>query len=282
MSYELSAMSYLYIVATPIGNLEDITLRALRILKEVDIIAAEDTRHTKKLLLHYGISKQLTIYFEHNEVKKAEWLIAQLKQGKDIALVSDAGTPGISDPGYRLIKMAIENSISVISIPGPSAIISALSVSGLPTDSFCFDGFVPSKTGERQRFLSSLKGMEKTIVLYESPRRLLTTLADINNILGDIDVVVTREMTKLHEEIIRGKISKILTDLSGRNIKGEITILISPQSSEAKEEIPLLDEIRKLYEESGLPLKEIARIIAEKRGIPKREVYKEALKLKDR
>ena len=275
-------MKTLYIVATPIGNLEDITLRAIRTLKQVDVIAAEDTRHTRKLLHHYNISKQLTSYFEHNEIKKAEWLIAQLKQGKDIALVSDAGTPGISDPGYRLIKMAIENSISVISIPGPSAIISALSVSGLPTDSFCFDGFVPSKTGERQRFLSSLKGMRKTMVLYESPKRLLTTLADMNNILGDIDVVVAREMTKLHEEVIRGRVSTILTDLKGRDIKGEITILISPQSSKAKEEIPLLDEIRKLYEGSGLPLKEIARIIAEERGIPKREVYKEALKLKDR
>jgi len=275
-------MKTLYIVATPIGNLEDITLRAIRTLKQVDVIAAEDTRHTRKLLHHYGIHKQLTSYFEHNEIKRAEWLIAQLKQGKDIALVSDAGTPGISDPGYRLIKMAIENSISVISIPGPSAILSALSVSGLPTDSFCFDGFVPSKTGERQRFLSSLKGMRKTMVLYESPKRLLTTLADMNNILGDIDVVVAREMTKLHEEVIRGRVSTILTDLKGRDIKGEITILISPQSSEAKEEIPLLDEIRKLYEESGLPLKEIARIIAEERGIPKREVYKEALKLKDR
>ena len=275
-------MKTLYIVATPIGNLEDITLRAIRTLKQVDVIAAEDTRHTRKLLHHYNISKQLTSYFEHNEIKKAEWLIAQLKQGKDIALVSDAGTPGISDPGYRLIKMAIENFISVIAITGPSAIISALSVSGLPTDSFCFDGFVPSKICERQRFLSSLKGMRKTMVLYESPKRLLTTLADMNNILGDIDVVVAREMTKLHEEVIRGRVSTILTDLKGRDIKGEITILISPQSSKAKEEIPLLDEIRKLYEGSGLPLKEIAKIIAEERGIPKREVYKEALKLKDR
>lgn len=280
-SYELSAMSYLYIVATPIGNLEDITLRALRILKEVDIIAAEDTRHTKKLLLHYGVSKQLTSYFEHNELKKAEWLISQLKLGKDIALVSDAGTPGISDPGYRLIKMAIENSIPVISIPGPSAIISALSIAGLPTDSFCFEGFIPSKAGERQRFLSSFKAIKKTIVLYESPKRLLTTLTDIHNILGDVDMVVAREMTKLHEEIIRGKASKVLEDLKGREIKGEIALLLNPKSVEtAQEEISLIDEIRNLHKELGLPITEIAKMIAEQRGIPKREVYREALKLK--
>ncbi|MBI5328503.1 MAG: 16S rRNA (cytidine(1402)-2'-O)-methyltransferase [Deltaproteobacteria bacterium] len=273
-------MKTLYIVATPIGNLEDITLRALRVLKEVDIIAAEDTRHTRKLLQRYGISKQLTSYFEHNELKKGEWLISQLKLGKDIAVVSDAGTPGISDPGYRLINMAVENYIQVVSIPGPSAIISALSIAGLPTDSFCFEGFIPSKAGERQKLLASLKGVKKTIVFYESSRRLLTTLADINNILGDIDVVVARELTKLHEEIVRGRVSKVLTDLSGRDIKGEITILISPKSVEATEEIPLLDEIIKLHKGLDLPLKEIAKIIAEKRGVPKREVYKEALKLK--
>ncbi|MBI3399747.1 MAG: 16S rRNA (cytidine(1402)-2'-O)-methyltransferase [Deltaproteobacteria bacterium] len=274
-------MKTLYIVATPIGNLEDITLRALRVLKEVDVIAAEDTRHTGKLLRRYGIEKQLTSYFEHNEIKKAEWLISQLKQGKDIALVSDAGTPGISDPGYRLIKTAVENSISIVSIPGPSAIIAALSVSGLPTDSFCFEGFVPSKAGERQRFLSSLKGTRKTIALYESPKRLLATLTDINNILGDIDMAVAREMTKLHEEIIRGKASKILTDLSGRKIKGEITILLNPQSVELKEEISLIDEIKKLQKDSDAPLKVIVKIVAQQRGISKREVYKEALKLKE-
>lgn len=276
-------MKTLYIVATPIGNLEDITLRALRVLKEVDIIAAEDTRHTRKLLHHYGISTQLTSYFEHNELKKAEWLVSQLKLGKDVALVSDAGTPGISDPGYRLIKMAIENSIPVISIPGPSAIISALSIAGLPTDSFCFEGFIPSKAGERQRFLSSFKAIKKTIVLYESPKRLLTTLTDIHNILGDVDMVVAREMTKLHEEIIRGKASKVLENLKGREIKGEIALLLNPKSVEtAQEEVSLIDEIRNLHKELGLPITEIAKMIAEQRGIPKRAVYREALKLKDR
>lgn len=274
-------MKTLYIVATPIGNLEDITLRALRVLKEVDIIAAEDTRHTRKLLTHYGITKQLTSYFEHNEIKKAEWLISQLKEGKDIALVSDAGTPGVSDPGYRLVRLAIENSIQVVSIPGPSAIIAALSVAGLPTDSFCFEGFIPSKAGERRRFFAGLKGIKKTIALYESPKRLLEALADINNILGNISVVVAREMTKLHEEIIRGKVIFVLEDLRGREMKGEVTLLLNLKDVEAEQGLSLIDEIKILQKELGLPLKEIAKIIAEQRGIPKREVYKEALKLKE-
>ena len=273
-------MKTLYIVATPIGNLEDITLRALRLLKEVDIIAAEDTRQTRKLLRRYGITTQLTSYFEHNEIKKAEWLVSQLKHGKDVALVSDAGTPGISDPGYRLVKMAVENSIPVVSIPGPSAIISALSISGLPTDSFCFEGFIPSRTGERQRFLSNLKHVKKTIVLYESPKRLPAALSDINNALGDVDMVIVREMTKLHEEVVRGKVSKVIIELGGRNIKGEITILISQRGIGGGEMAPLIDELRNLQKELGLPVKEIVKIVAEERGMPKREVYKEALKLK--
>lgn len=274
-------MKTLYIVATPIGNLEDITLRAIRVLKEVDIIAAEDTRHTKKLLNHYGITKPLTSYFEHNEIKKAERLISQLKEGKDIALVSDAGTPGVSDPGYRLVKTAIENAIPVVAIPGPSAIIVALSAAGLPTDSFCFEGFIPSKTGERQRFLAGLKGVKKTVVLYESPKRLLEALADINNILGNISVVVAREMTKLHEEIIRGNVISVLEGLRGREMKGEITLLLNLKEFKAEQELSLIDEIKILQKELGLPLKEIAKMIAEQRGIPKREVYKETLKLKE-
>lgn len=275
-------MKTLYIVATPIGNLEDITLRAIRILKEVDIIAAEDTRHTKKLLNRYGISTQLTSYFEHNEIKKTGWIISELIAGKDVALVSDAGTPGISDPGYRLVKTAIENSIPVVSVPGPSAIISALTVAGLPTDSFCFEGFVPSKSGERQKFLSGLKGAKKTIVLYESPRRLLTTLTDIHNMLGDVDVVIAREMTKFHEEVIRGKAGRILSDLSSRGIKGEITLLLYPESCKTAQALSLSDEIKKLQKELNAPIKEIARMIAEKWGISRKEVYKEALKLKER
>src|SRR3990172_4797851 len=180
----------LFIVATPIGNLEDVTIRAIRILKEASLIAAEDTRHTKKLLDHYGIATPLTSYHEHNEREKAKHLVGRLLEGEDIALVSDAGTPGISDPGYRLVKLAVENSIPVISIPGPSAIISLVAISGLPTDRFTFMGFIPSRTGERQRFLAGLKGIKKTIVLYASPKRLPAALSDINNTLGDVDMVI--------------------------------------------------------------------------------------------
>lgn len=204
-----------------------------------------------------------------------------MKQGKDIALVSDAGTPGISDPGYRLVKIAIENSIKVISIPGACAIISALSIAGLPIDSFCFNGFIPSKIGERQRFLSSLKGLNKTIVLYESPRRVLAALKDINELLGDVEIVIARELTKLHEEIIRGKVSTILTEIGNRNIKGEITILINPKTVEPPKDIPLLEEIKKLHTEMKLSVMEIVKMIAKERGIPKRDVYKEAMKLKN-
>jgi len=176
--------------------------------------------------------------------------------------------------------MAVENSIPVVSIPGPSAIISALSISGLPTDSFCFEGFIPSRTGERQRFLSNLKHVKKTIVLYESPKRLPAALSDINNALGDVDMVIVREMTKLHEEVVRGKVSKVIIELGGRNIKGEITILISQRGVGGGEMVPLIDELRNLQKELGLPVKEIVKIVAEERGMPKREVYKEALKLK--
>lgn len=274
-------MKTLYVVATPIGNLEDITLRALNVLKDVDIIAAEDTRHTKKLLQHYCIRTQVTSYYEHNEIKKAEWLVEQLNMGKDVALVSDAGTPGISDPGYRLVKMATEHALAVVSVPGPSAIISALSMSGLPTDSFCFEGFIPSKSGQRKKFLSELKDIKKTVVFYESPKRLMATLEDVNEILGNADMVIAREMTKLHEEVIRGKARKILADLKGREIKGETTVLLNPRTIEAERGVSLADEIKNLQRETDLPLKEIARIIAEKTGLPKRDVYKEALKIKE-
>jgi len=217
----------LYIVSTPIGNMEDITIRALRILKEVDLIAAEDTRRTGLLLNHFGIQAPLTSYFEGNELRKREFILAKLKEGKNVALVSDAGTPGISDPGFRLIQLAIENQLPIIPIPGSSAVITALSVSGLPTDAFLFKGFLPHKSKKRRDLLKELENVRETLVFYESPHRISETLKDILEILGDREIVLTRELTKVYEEIIRGKVSEILNQVGDRTLKGEITLVIS-------------------------------------------------------
>ena len=217
----------LYIVSTPIGNMEDITLRALRILKEVDLIAAEDTRRTGLLLKHFGIQAPLTSYFEGNELKKKEFILEKLKEGKKVALVSDAGTPGVSDPGFRLIQLAIENQLPIVPIPGSSAVITALSVSGLPTDAFLFKGFLPHKSKKRRDLLGELENVRETLVFYESPHRISETLRDILEILGDREIVLTRELTKVYEEIIRGKVSEILNQVGDRTLKGEITLVIS-------------------------------------------------------
>jgi 16S rRNA (cytidine1402-2'-O)-methyltransferase len=222
-----SAQGTLYIVSTPIGNMEDITLRALRILKEVDLIAAEDTRRTGLLLRHFEIQTSLTSYFEGNELKKREFILAKLKEGKNVALVSDAGTPGISDPGFRLIQWAIENQLPIVPIPGPSAALTALSVSGLPTDAFFFKGFLPHKSKKRRDLLKQLEEVKETLVFYESPHRISETLQDILEILGDREIVLTRELTKVYEEIIRGKASEILNQIGDRTLKGEITLVIS-------------------------------------------------------
>ncbi len=217
----------LYLVSTPIGNLEDITLRALRILKEVDLIAAEDTRRTGLLLKHFGIEVPLTSYFEGNELRKREFILTKLKEGKKVALVSDAGTPGISDPGFRLIQLAIENQFPIVPIPGPSAVITALSVSGLPTDAFLFKGFLPHKSKKRRDLLKELENVRETLIFYESPHRISQTLGDILEILGDREIALTRELTKVYEEIIRGKVSDILNQVGDRMLKGEITLVIS-------------------------------------------------------
>jgi 16S rRNA (cytidine1402-2'-O)-methyltransferase len=222
-----STSGTLYIVSTPIGNMEDITLRALRILKEVDLIAAEDTRRTGLLLKHFGIQAPLTSYFEGNELKKRDFILVKLKEGKKVALVSDAGTPGISDPGFRLIQLAIENQLPIIPIPGSSAVITALSVSGLPTDAFLFKGFLPHKSKKRRDLLKELENVRETIIFYESPHRISETLRDILEILGDREIVLTRELTKVYEEIIRGKVSEILNQVGDRTLKGEITLVIS-------------------------------------------------------
>jgi 16S rRNA (cytidine1402-2'-O)-methyltransferase len=221
------AKGTLYIVSTPIGNLEDITLRALRILREVDWIAAEDTRHTGLLLKHFDIQKPLTSYFEGNEMKKREFILSKLKQGNRIALVSDAGTPGISDPGFRLIQLAIENEIPVVPIPGPSAVITALSISGLPMDAFLFKGFLPHKSKKRRDLLKQLEEVKETFIFYESPHRLSETLRDILDLFGDREIVLTRELTKMYEEVLRGKVSEIQTQIRERKLKGEITLIIS-------------------------------------------------------
>jgi 16S rRNA (cytidine1402-2'-O)-methyltransferase len=229
-----SKKGLLYIVSTPIGNREDITLRALRILKEVNLIAAEDTRHTLLLLRHFGIQTPLTSYFEGNELKKKEFILSKLKQGDQIALVSDAGTPGISDPGFRLIQTAIENQIPIVPIPGPSAVITALSVSGLPTDAFLFKGFLPHKSKKKRDLLQKLEEIKETLIFYESPHRLSKTLNDIFDLLGDREMVLTRELTKVYEEILRGKVSEIQTLIRDRKLKGEITLVISGKTRQER------------------------------------------------
>jgi 16S rRNA (cytidine1402-2'-O)-methyltransferase len=228
----------LYIVSTPIGNQEDITLRALRILKEVDFIAAEDTRHTFLLLKHFGVQTPLTSYFEGNELKKKEFILSKLRQGDQIALVSDAGTPGISDPGFRLIQTAIQNQIPIVPIPGPSAAIAALSVSGLPTDAFLFKGFLPHKSKKRRDMLETLREMRETLIVYESPHRLVESLEDIRDVLGDREIVLTRELTKLYEEILRGKVSEIQAQIGERKLKGEITLVISGKTRKPRTSPP--------------------------------------------
>jgi 16S rRNA (cytidine1402-2'-O)-methyltransferase len=218
----------LYLVATPIGNLADITHRALQVLSDVDLIACEDTRHTHKLLNHYGLSTKTISYHEHNEQQRATELIERLKQGTNIAVVSDAGTPSISDPGYRLVRAAIENEISVVPVPGPSALITALIAAGLPTDEFFFAGFLPPRATARRARLNELQSVPGTLIFYEAPHRLAATLKDAYEILGEREAVVARELTKLHEEIRRGRLSQLTADYADeeKDIRGEIVVLI--------------------------------------------------------
>lgn len=269
----------LYIVATPIGNLDDITLRALRILGEVSLIAAEDTRHTQKLLTHFSISKPLTSYHDHNKEQKAEVLVARLKEGADVALVSDAGTPGISDPGYYIINRAIEEGIKVVPIPGATAALAALSVSGLPTDSFVFEGFMPPKKGRRVAKLKSLADEPRTVILYEAPHRIHETLEDMRDVLGDRRIVLARELTKIHEELLRGKIGDIIEKLTGRSVKGEITLVVEGKTGDAPElsVLSLSDHVAKLVREEGVSKKDAMEMVAKLRGVPKKRVYEEVL-----
>ena len=265
----------LYIIATPIGNLEDITARAVRILGEVDLIACEDTRQTRKLLDRYGISKPLVSYHEHNEQPRSADLLRELEAGKNIALVSDAGTPLIADPGYRLVEHAREIGIPVSPIPGPSALLAALSASGLPTNSFSFHGFLPPKRGQRRKLLEDLRASDATLVFYEAPHRILDTLEDVDEILGPRPLVLARELTKIHEEFLRGTAADVRETLGKRpSVKGEITLIIGKGETIQVDETPLAEAVEKLVQ-SGVPKMEALKTVARQRGLPKREVYKQ-------
>jgi 16S rRNA (cytidine1402-2'-O)-methyltransferase len=272
----------LYLVGTPIGNLEDITLRAVRILKEVDQIACEDTRHTAKLLNHYQIEKPLVSYHEHNEMTRAAELVVALEQGAKIALVSDAGMPLVSDPGHRLVAMCLRHHIDVVPIPGPSALLAALSASGLPNEEFLFVGFLPSRSGERRRALDRLRIEDRTIIFYEAPHRVEECIADVREILGDRQACLAREVTKLHEEFRRGKLSEIAASLEEKPARGEITLLIGPEvagesraTSESSQS--LSERVDELIRQAKLDRKDALKLAAKERGLSRRAAYGQLL-----
>jgi len=276
--------SALYLVATPIGNLEDITLRALRVLKEVDVIACEDTRQTQKLLTHYGIHTRTVSYHEHNEMTKAAELVVDLESGAKIALVTDAGMPGISDPGFRLITLAIRHHVPVVPIPGASAYLAALVASGLPTDSFRFNGFLPAKRGERRAALEKIKASSRTQVFYEAPHRIVEALSDVVEILGaGRQIVIAREVTKLHEEFLRGSASQLLETLKARDaVKGEITLLIGKAeenetrgATDAFVRPSIRQRMEQVMSEEKIDEKAALKKVAKERGISKSEAYRE-------
>ena len=274
----------LYLVGTPIGNLEDITLRALRVLKEVDVIACEDTRQTRKLLNHYAIATRTTSYHEHNEMTRSAELVKEMQEGTSVALVTDAGMPGISDPGYRLIALAIRHRVPVVPVPGASAFLAALVASGMPSDSFRFSGFLPAKRGERRAALEAIKTSPRTQVFYEAPHRAVETLADICEVLGEArHVVVAREVTKLHEEFLRGRAGEVLEDLRSREaVKGEITLLIGkaePEDARGTTDAVVRQSVRQRVEQimaaEKVDEKAALKKVAKERGVSKSEAYRE-------
>ena len=272
----------LYLVGTPIGNLEDITLRALRVLKQADVIACEDTRQTQKLLTHYGITTRTTSYHQHNETTRAAQLMAELEQGARIALVTDAGMPGISDPGFRLIRLAIQHRVPVVPVPGASAFLSALVASGLATDSFRFSGFVPAKRGQRRKALEQVKDSPRTQVFYEAPHRMIEALEDVAEIMGaDRYVVVARELTKLHEEFLRGRAADVLGTLRARGeVKGEITLLIGKAEVGCEGETDLArpslrERMKEIMAAGNLDEKAALKRVAKEMGVSKSEAYRE-------
>jgi 16S rRNA (cytidine1402-2'-O)-methyltransferase len=284
----------LYLVATPIGNLEDITLRALRVLKEVDLIACEDTRQTQKLLNHYAIATRTTSYHEHNEAARSSELVRHMEAGASVALVTDAGMPGISDPGYRLITLAIQQGLPVVPIPGASAFLSALVASGLPTDSFRFNGFLPAKRGDRRAALKAIDSSPRTQLFYEAPHRIVGTLEDVVEVLGaERNVVVAREVTKLHEEFLRGHASEVLENLKAReSVKGEITLLIAKAEDDAHTSTghvgtaalgrpTVRQRVEQLMTEENIDQKAALKKVAKERGVSKSEAYRELQRAKD-
>jgi 16S rRNA (cytidine1402-2'-O)-methyltransferase len=271
----------LYIIATPVGNLEDMTYRAVRILGEVDLIAAEDTRHSLKLLNHFNISKPLTSYFDHNQQLKGERILNALLQGKSVALISDAGTPCISDPGYNLVRDAVTEGIPVVPIPGACAAIAALSGSGLPSDIFTFAGFPPSRQGKRRAFLDEMARLPGTLILYEAPHRLEETLRDIREVLGERHVVVARELSKIYEEFIRGTVSEVMAAAAQGKARGEIVILISPGETVREQPEALDTLLQRLLTEEGLSVKDAARKASIITGSSRNEAYSEALRLRN-
>ncbi len=269
----------LYVVATPIGNLEDVTLRALRVLREVELIAAEDTRHSRKLLDHYGIDTRLVSYHDHSERAKAPGLVRRLVAGEDIALISDAGTPGIADPGYRLVVAAIEAGVKVVPIPGASALVACVSVSGLPTDRFTFEGFVPARSAARKAFYERIAGERATVVCYEAGRRLADSLRDLAEVAEARPVVVCREVSKMYEAIVRGSASDLAERVAGEAVRGEVTLLVGgagePQRAEEAEVRALVTRLRR----EGKGMKEVSRQLAEETGWSPREIYRLGLTL---
>ena len=268
------ARGVVYLVSTPLGNLEDITLRALRTLREADLIACEDTRHTGRLLEHFKIDKPLLSCHEHNEPARARDIAARAAGGASIALVSDAGTPGISDPGFRVVRAALEAGVEVVPIPGPSAVVAALSASGLPTDSFLFKGFLPPRKAPRRVALRALAASRSTLVLYEAPHRILATLADLRDVMGNRRVAIAREMTKLHEEFLRGTAGSLLEELAGRTaVKGELVVLVAPDESGAPPAEETLPARVNQLEQDGAARMDAIKQAARERGISKREAY---------
>ena len=271
----------LYLVSTPIGNLEDISLRALRILKEVDLIACEDTRRTRVLLEHYAISTAVTSLYDEIEQKKGEALVERILAGTTLAYVSDAGTPLVSDPGYRLVRRAIEAGIGVIAVPGPSAVITALTVSGMPSDRFAFFGFLPERAGRRRSFLQEWKDFPLTLIFYESPRRVIETLGDIRDILGERSVAVTRELTKVFEEVIRGPVSEVIGRLEGSVVKGEITLLVEGAGERAPVgDAEIEDMLLRLDSREDLSTRDLAARIAGELEVSRKRVYDLIVKLR--